>query len=94
MAKVTSKYQVSIPRWLADQLNIAPGDNVEWSVAGEALRVSRVAAGAPLSVDAKLEMFDAGTRRQAARNRQTKGRSPSGGRGWTRDELYERGRSR
>jgi AbrB family looped-hinge helix DNA binding protein len=93
MAKVTSKYQVSIPRRLADQLNIAPGDDIEWRVAGEELRISRVARS-PLSLEEKLKIFDAATRRQVARNRQTRPRPASAGRGWTREELYDRGRSR
>ena len=94
MAKVTSKYQVSIPRRLADQLNIAPGDEIEWSVAGEELHIRRTATSAPLSLEEKRRIFEAATRRQAARNRLTKPRPASEGRGWTRDELYDRGRSR
>ncbi|MGZ5433166.1 MAG: AbrB/MazE/SpoVT family DNA-binding domain-containing protein [Thermoanaerobaculia bacterium] len=93
MAKVTSKYQVSIPKRLADRLSIAPGDDIEWSIAGEELRISRPSPGTSLSLEERLAMFDAGTRRQAERNRRTKG-STRTGRGWTRAELYERGRSR
>lgn len=94
MAKVTSKYQVSIPRRLADQLDIAPGDEIEWSVAGEGLRIRRASTREPLSLEEKRKIFDAATRRQAVRNRQAKPRPASEGRGWTRDELYDRGRSR
>ena len=36
-AKVTSKYQVTIPRALAERLGIAPGDDIEWSQAGESI---------------------------------------------------------
>ena len=93
MAKVTSKYQVSIPKRLADQLSIGPGDDIEWSIAGEELRISRPSVTA-LSLEEKLELFDAATRRQAQRNRKTKTGGSSTGRGWTREELYERGRSR
>ena len=94
MARVTSKYQVSIPKRLAERLSIAPGDEIEWSVAGEELRISRPASTTALSLEQKLAMFDAATRRQAARNRRTKPAGPGTGRGWTREELYERGRSR
>lgn len=72
MAKVTSEYQVSIPRRLADRLSIAPGDDIEWSIAGEELRISRPLPGTSLSLEEKLAMFDAGTRRQAERNRRMK----------------------
>lgn len=88
MAKVTSKYQVSIPRRLADRLSIAPGDDIEWSIAGEELRISRPSPETSLSLEEKLAMFDAGTRRQAARNRKTKTDGTRAGRGWTRDDLY------
>ncbi len=94
MAKVTSKYQVSIPRRLADELSIKPGDDIEWSISGEELRITRASRESPLSIEEKLAIFDAGTRRQSARNRQKKTRPTPSGRGWTRDELYERGRSR
>ena len=93
MAKVTSKYQVSIPKRLADQLSIAPGDDVEWSLAGDELRISRPSAAA-LSLEEKLELFDTATRRQTDRNRKARTRGTPAGRGWTREELYERGRSR
>lgn len=93
MGKVTSEYQVSIPRRLADQLRLTPGDEIEWSIAGDELRISRPSTAA-LSLEEKLEMFDAATRRQARRNRKAKTRSVSSGRGWTREELYERGRTR
>src|SRR5688500_19275130 len=78
MAKVTSKYRVSIPKRLADQLSIAPGDDIEWSIAGEELRISRPTATA-LSLEEKLEMFDAATRRQAQRNRKAKTRGTPAG---------------
>lgn len=91
---MTSKYQISIPKRLADRLSITPGDDIEWSVAGDELRISRPSAGTVLSREEKLAMFDAGTRRQAVRNRQAKTNGKHTDRGWTRDELYERGRSR
>jgi bifunctional DNA-binding transcriptional regulator/antitoxin component of YhaV-PrlF toxin-antitoxin module len=94
VAKVTSKYQVSIPRRLADRLSITPGDDIEWTIAGSELRISRASTDALLSAKERLAMFDAATRRQAARNRRAKTSGTKAGRGWTREELYERGRSR
>lgn len=85
---------MSIPRRLAERLNIGPGDEIEWTVAGDALRISRPAGGGPLSTDEKLALFDAATRRQAVRNRQPQAGGAKKGRAWTREELYERGRSR
>jgi AbrB family looped-hinge helix DNA binding protein len=94
MGKVTSKYQVSIPKRLAERLRIEPGDEIDWSIAGEELRITRAAAAQPISVEAKLKMFDAATLRQASRNRRAAKSAASTGRGWTREELYQRGRGR
>lgn len=94
MGKVTSKYQVSIPKRLAERLRIAPGDEIDWSIAGEELRITRSAAAQPISVEARLQMFDAATLRQASRNRRAATPTASAGRGWTREELYQRGRGR
>lgn len=39
MAKVTSKLQVTVPRTIADQYKIRPGDEIRWVAAGEVIRV-------------------------------------------------------
>ena len=39
MAKVTSKYQVTVPRKIAEEYHIRPGDEIDWVPAGEAIRV-------------------------------------------------------
>lgn len=94
MAKVTSKYQISIPRAFADQLRIKPGDEIEWRVEGEALRISPAKSASPLPLEKRLELFDAATGRQAARNKKRTGKRSDAGRGWQREDLYDRGRSR
>ena len=40
MAKVTSKLQVTVPKALAAELEIQPGDEVDWAVSGNGLRVT------------------------------------------------------
>jgi bifunctional DNA-binding transcriptional regulator/antitoxin component of YhaV-PrlF toxin-antitoxin module len=94
VAKVTSKLQVTIPRALATAYGIEPGDDIEWSASGDAIRVSPAAKTRELDVKARLQLFDQATRRQRDREKATK--LPRGGsdRGWTREELYDRGRSR
>jgi AbrB family looped-hinge helix DNA binding protein len=92
MAKVTSKLQVTIPKAIAERYAIAPGQEVEWLQAGDAIRV--VPQGAPRRApDAyrRVELFDRATDRQRARE-PVRGvaHSEDGGRGWTREELYER----
>jgi len=96
MSKVTTKLQVSVPKALADRYGIAPGSELVWEPAGEALRVrlAEPRAGYALDRRERLRLFDAATRRQAERQRRLKLR-PARARGWTRDELYDRdGRAR
>jgi len=92
MSKITSKYQVSIPKALAERLGLRPGDEIEWSAAGGGLRIQRPRV--PLSVEERLKIFDASRKRQEARNRAYRG-PKSASRGWTREDLYtDRGRRR
>ena len=90
MSKVTSKYQVSIPKALAEKAGIRIGDELEWEEAAGTLRTR--AATAPktgFSVSERLRLFDAATVRQEKRERAH--RLPRGNsRGWTREDLYRR----
>ena len=92
MSKVTSKLQVTIPKRLAEQYCIGPGDSISFEAAGEVIRVLPPVAQTPAGLDRhqRLALFDAGTRRQRAREARA-GRIPAKGRGWTREELYQRG---
>jgi len=85
MAKVTSNYQVRIPKALADQLGVRPGDEVEWSVDGDEFRVKPAQAKKPLSVEEKLKMFDESMKMVAALQKK---RRLKGSRDWTREDLY------
>ena len=90
MSKVTSKYQVSIPKALAERIGIRVGDELDWEDAAGMLR-ARVAtvAKARMTLRERLRLFDAATARQEERER--KRRLPRGkGRGWTREDLYTR----
>ncbi len=99
MARVTTKLQVTIPKAIADRYGIRPGDDLEWVAAGDAIRVSK--QDAPPANEAedtlaeRLRRFDEATKRQARRERaKPRQVDAAGGRGWTRDALYERGRAR
>src|SRR3989442_32305 len=98
MPKVTSKLQLTVPKTIADQYGIRPGDELQWIAAGEAIRVipagKNSLAAQGRTVKERLELFDQATQRQ--RRRQTKaGKAVSGpaARGWKREELYGRGSS-
>jgi AbrB family looped-hinge helix DNA binding protein len=95
MAKVTSKLQVTIPKALAERSGIRPGDEIDWSATKEGLRIVPSRSRGRLTLEQRLELFDQSTERQKRRQR-SRGVPPvtSAGRGWTREDLYRRGRSR
>ncbi|HXH84390.1 MAG TPA: AbrB/MazE/SpoVT family DNA-binding domain-containing protein [Candidatus Tectomicrobia bacterium] len=95
MAKVTSKLQVTIPKAIAERFGIKPGDEIQWIASGDTIRVvppNRTTQ--PLDLETRLKLFDAATARQRQRQRRrgSSGRSPRT-RGWTREDLYVRGRA-
>jgi AbrB family looped-hinge helix DNA binding protein len=97
MAKVTSKLQITIPKRLAEQYRIAPGDDIEFVPAGDSIRLvpGRLARAGTLSVEERLRLFDEATARQRAR--QARMRLPPEApaeRDWRREDLYTRGKTR
>lgn len=97
MGKVTSKRQVTIPKAIADRFGIEPGDDLEWVPAGDSIRVvpetSAARRPAGLTVAQRLELFDRATERQRDRQRGRSVGEPPRDRGWTREDLYRRGRA-
>ena len=94
MAKVTSKYQVTVPKVIAQQYGIRPGDDIDWVAAGDVIRVVPSSKEAPpQDREAKLRLFDQGTERHRRRSARRKAKGAKD-RGWTREDLYRRGRSR
>jgi bifunctional DNA-binding transcriptional regulator/antitoxin component of YhaV-PrlF toxin-antitoxin module len=100
VAKVTSKLQLTLPKSIADQYKIRPGDDLDWLPAGDAIRVVKRDAAEtaePATLEERLHLFDQATARQRARETGSRKRRPAAGsqnRGWTREELYRRGLSR
>ncbi|MBZ5608311.1 MAG: AbrB/MazE/SpoVT family DNA-binding domain-containing protein [Acidobacteriia bacterium] len=94
MAKVTSKYQVTVPRTIAEEYHIRPGDDIYWQPAGEVIRVIPPGkAAVPQDRESQLRLFDQATERHRKRpSARTNGRPRD--RGWRREDLYRRGRSR
>lgn len=92
---MTSKRQVTLPKELADEYGIEPGDEIEWERAGDSIRVvPRVRGPVGLTLAERLALFDAATRRHEERWVGVRVPRPPEHRGWTRDELYDRGRAR
>lgn len=94
MTKVTGKFQITLPRRLADTYGIRVGDEVELVAAGDVIAIVPPGAAKPLlTVEERLQLFDESTRRIRERAPLPAPSDPED-RGWTRDELYDRGRSR
>jgi bifunctional DNA-binding transcriptional regulator/antitoxin component of YhaV-PrlF toxin-antitoxin module len=94
MAKVTSKLQVTLPKALARQYGIRPGDDILWIASGDAIRVVRARKATNKdSLTDRLKLFEQSVERRRRRYKKARGPEPSD-RGWTREELYDRGRPR
>ncbi|MGE0865677.1 MAG: AbrB/MazE/SpoVT family DNA-binding domain-containing protein [Vicinamibacterales bacterium] len=89
MAKVTGKFQVTLPKSAVEECGIQIGDTLVVQVSAGTLRLSRDTSQA-LDQRDRLAHYDRATRRQQNRAALPK----SAARGWTREELYDRGRSR
>jgi bifunctional DNA-binding transcriptional regulator/antitoxin component of YhaV-PrlF toxin-antitoxin module len=91
--KVTSKLQVTVPKALAERYGIDPGDEIAWEAAGDVIRVVPPRRRPVRDLAARLGLFDQATTRQKGREKATR-RPRAKSRGWTREELYDRGRAR
>jgi AbrB family looped-hinge helix DNA binding protein len=98
MPKVTSKLQLTVPKRIADQYGIKPGDELEWIPAGESIRVemaNKATSGREMTAEEKLALFDANSKwldelqKAALRKARAGARTTRENRGWTREELYE-----
>jgi AbrB family looped-hinge helix DNA binding protein len=99
MAKITSKLQVTIPKHIADQYGLAPGDDVEFMPAGDAgirlITPRGRARDARLPVEERLRRFDESRARQREREkRMVISADPPTERDWRREDLYTRGKPR
>jgi AbrB family looped-hinge helix DNA binding protein len=95
--KVTSKLQLTVPKKIADQYGIRPGDELEWLPAGEGIRVElmrqKSKGGMRLTPEERLALFNAATKRQRKREEvllkgKARPKPEACGRGWTREEIY------
>jgi AbrB family looped-hinge helix DNA binding protein len=94
MTRVTGKFQITLPKRLVDAFGISVGDEVELVAAGDAIRIVPATAVRPgLSTQERARLFDEATQRVKTRAKQKK-LPMATDRGWTRGELYDRGRTR
>ena len=89
---MTSKLQVTIPKEIAVRYGIKPGVDITWLAAGDAIRVvpggHQRRAADPAR---RLQLFDRATERQLDRQAGKRPIHRPGERGWSREELYDRG---
>jgi AbrB family looped-hinge helix DNA binding protein len=92
MSRVTSKLQVTIPKAVADRYEITPGAEVVFEPSGDVIRVvpQKRSVRDPSE---RVRLFEQALARQRQRE---EGRAfpEAQHRGWAREELYDRGRSR
>lgn len=95
MSKITGKFQITLPKRLVDSYGIKVGDDVDLLPSGDSIclvpaRRAKTAAATPQE---RLSYFDRATERQRKREG-TRTLKSGKDRGWTREELYTRGRPR
>ena len=92
MAKVTGKYQITLPKSIVEQCDIRVGEELAVYAVGAHIHIHKTVRSPALSRKERLAHFDLATERQG--RRKAKQRSGGETRGWTRDELYSRDRTR
>jgi AbrB family looped-hinge helix DNA binding protein len=94
MAKVTGKFQITLPKALVNRFGIRVGDELELRPIGRSIQIDqRTTRDASQLRRDRLAQFDRVTTRQRTRER-TRPLVQARSRGWTREELYARGRTR
>lgn len=94
MAKVTSKLQVTLPKRIAEEHGIVPGDQIRFESMGDAIRIvpERLRRKDELSLGERLRLFDEATQRLRGRAARLPAKDHKPGeRGWRREDLYTRG---
>jgi AbrB family looped-hinge helix DNA binding protein len=92
MAKVTSKFQVTLPKAIVERYGIRVGDEIRFEPAGPVIRVAPPRTRPRLTAAQRLEIFDQASERQVQREQERRQHpaAAAGDRGWTRDQLYDR----
>jgi AbrB family looped-hinge helix DNA binding protein len=97
MSKITSKLQVTLPKRIAEQFGIKPGDEVEFVPAGDVIHV--VPPGRRLTpqlgLEERLRLFESSKKWQQDYEKQLPlADTPAKRRDWKREDLYTRGKPR
>jgi AbrB family looped-hinge helix DNA binding protein len=94
MAKVTGKFQITLPKALVERCGIRVGDELDLRLLGRSIHIDRHGAtDTPGLQRDRLGQFDRATARQQTRDR-ARAVARTRSRGWAREDLYVRGRAR
>ena len=89
---------MALPKAIADQYGIVPGDEIEFQAAGDFIRIvpprARAKRSPRLSLEERLRLFDAATERLRRLQSSIPAAEPGTDRGWKREDLYTRGEPR
>ncbi len=81
-----------MPKRIAETYAIRPGDEIDWVPAGDVIRVIPPGRRTVPDSESRLRLFDQATERQRKRATTPHQAEPPD-RGWSREDLYSRGRS-
>lgn len=93
MPKVTDDLQVPLPPAVAEELGVHPGDEVEWVRTGSGMWLLPLRAKALPEVRERIRLFNEILSRQREREAENPPMAEEPDRGWTREDLYRRGRA-
>lgn len=93
MPKVTDDLQVSLPSAVAEELGVRPGDEVEWVRTESGMWLLPLRAKAVPEARERLRLFREILSRQREREAKNPPLAEEPDRGWTREDLYHRGRA-
>jgi len=87
---------ITIPKRIADQYGIVPGDKVEFVASGDGIRLTpvRSRSGTRIAPEERVRLFDEATARQRAREQRMTLPTNAPARDWSREDLYTRGKPR
>ena len=94
MSRVTSKFQVTLPKAIADLHNIQPGTEIQFESAIDCIRILIGKSRSTLPLDEKLRLLGEARTRQQLRNKNFHRTANPVPRGWKRDDLYQRRKRR
>lgn len=93
MPKVTEDLQVPLPSAVAEELGVRPGDEVEWVRTESGMWLLPLRVKTLPEAQERIRLFNEILKRQREREAKDPPMAEEPDRGWTREDLYRRGRA-